>query len=311
MITDNKLLSVAIDYYINKKTQEEIARQLSVSQVQVGKYLKEALRRNIVSITVNLPINEDTERNLKGLFKEIFGCKNLVLVQGSENSDKSHERVVAKAADYILETYPNRGTRIGIGWGRTMHDLMNRKMPVEKKSNWEYCPLCILSKSADNAYFDSIALANSAARNWGGKVDGKLAERLVLYQKLKSKALADDCRASWEELDFMVCGLGCSSSRYPSPRQDMFSKQVFKEVNMKNLVGDILHLFYDIDGKLYEANGNDLIIPQREIRNIPQRIAIASGFPKVESIIGGLRTGLVGTLVTDVQTAQHVIDYLK
>jgi Transcriptional regulator, contains sigma factor-related N-terminal domain len=106
MITDEKLLSVAIEYYINKKTQEEIAKLLSVSHVQVGKYLKEAQRRNIVSITVNLPISKDKEKNLKDLFREIFGLKNLVLVQGSDNSDKSHIRVVEKAASYILENLP-------------------------------------------------------------------------------------------------------------------------------------------------------------------------------------------------------------
>ncbi|NBK24474.1 MAG: transcriptional regulator, partial [Spirochaetia bacterium] len=43
----------------------------------------------------------------------------------------------------------------------------------------------------------------------------------------------------------------------------------------------------------------------------PLRIAVASGFHKVESIVGALRANLVDTLITDMKTAKHVIDYLK
>lgn len=311
MISDEKLLSVAIDYYINKKKQEEIAKSLSVSQVQVGKYLKEAQRRNIVSITVNLPLEKDVEDNYKHLFRDIFGLQNLVLVQGSDNSDKSHERVVGRASQYILETLPNTDTRIGFGWGRTIHDIAAKEVFHEKKTNWEYCPTCILEKKMDNEYFDSIQIARLFQQNWGGAIDEQLTERLQLLQKFKSEAMLAECKEHWMSLNYLVAGLGCSSSRYPTPRQSMFSKEVYKEINMKNLVGDILHVFFDLDGRIYETKSNEILIPLEGIKAIPHTIAVASGFPKIESIIGGLRTGLIDTLVTDVQTAKHVIEYLK
>lgn len=59
MISDERLFEVAVAYYIQKKTQVQIAKDLGVSHVQVGKYLKEALKRDIVSITVNLPVSKD------------------------------------------------------------------------------------------------------------------------------------------------------------------------------------------------------------------------------------------------------------
>jgi Transcriptional regulator, contains sigma factor-related N-terminal domain len=192
-----------------------------------------------------------------------------------------------------------------------MHDIAEKVNHEEKKTNWVYSPLCILSRATDNAYFDSIAMTRKLADNWGGKVDERLVERLELSQKVKTDELVAECHRSWDDLNYMICGLGCPSSRYPLPRQGMFPQKVFEEVNMKNLVGDILHSFYDLDGRLYESKGDDLIIPLEKIKSIPYTIAVASGFPKVESIIGALRTGLIDTLITDVQTAQHVIDYLK
>ena len=123
MIDDEKLLDIAIDYYIRKKTQAEIARVYNVSHVQIGNYLKEAQRKGIVTISVNLPVSKDETDNLNELFKTIFHIKNVVLVQGSDNSDKALERVAEKAASYMLETLPNNVSRIGIGWGKTMHDV--------------------------------------------------------------------------------------------------------------------------------------------------------------------------------------------
>jgi len=311
MISDERLFEVAVAYYIQKKTQVQIAKDLGVSHVQVGKYLKEALKRDIVSITVNLPVSKDEEGRMRSLFKEIFGLKHLVLVQGSENSDKSLERVVSKATSYLLDAYPDVPTRVGYGWGRTMQALSLNSSELAQKTHWTYIPACILAKGTDNSYYDTIRLTRNLAEQWGGRVDEEMVEKLELARKTQSEELMADCRRSWQNLSFLICGLGCATNRYPKQREGLFSEQVFKEVNMKSLVGDILHNFYDIDGNVFPGQGKDLMIPLEDMHKIPTVIAVASGFPKVESIIGGLRSGLVDTLVTDVQTARHVIEYLK
>ncbi|MGI5174143.1 hypothetical protein H0R92_11175 [Treponema sp. OMZ 840] len=312
MISDDKLLEVAIDYYIRHKTQNTIAQAYGVSHVQIGNYLKEAQRRGIVTISVNLPVNKNETDSLNGLFKNIFGIKQLVLVQGSNNSDKSLKWVVKKAASHILETFPNNISHIGIGWGKTMYDLSLLKNEGGKKSNWIYYPVCLLPEKGENPYFDTVRLVENLAAHWGGKTDKAFIDKLLINQKL---ALHDNCDShdteEWHRLHVLICGLGCATSRFPSQRAEMFSDSVFKKINTKNLVGDILHNFYDIDGNLYGVSSGEILIPKETIEQIPWVIAVACGFPKVESIIGALRTGLVHTLVTDVQTAHNVIDYLK
>jgi len=311
MISDEKLLTVAIEYYLQKKTQTEIADELNVSHVQVGNYLKEAMRRNIVSIHVNLPVSESEEENLRQLFKDIFHLKNLVVVQGSENSDKSQVLVVQRAVEYILEKIPDNKLRIGVGWGKTIHDISVTRNPGQLKEKWEYCPVCMLEKREVNPYFDSVRLVRNLEKNWGGKVDAMLVDTMCLNQKLPNEEFQKRMSESWKTLNMLVCGLGCTWTRCPLPQKEMFSEKVCEEINMKSLVGDIIHNFYDIDGNMYTVKDNEDLIPIEDIRNIPRVIAVASGFPKVESIIGGLRTGLVDTLITDVQTARHVIEYLK
>ena len=311
MTDDEKLLDIAIDYYIRKKTQAEIARVYNVSHVQIGNYLKEAQRKGIVTISVNLPVSKDETDNLNELFKTIFHIKNVVLVQGSDNSDKALERVAEKAASYMLETLPNNVSRIGIGWGKTMHDVTLVKNRGERKSNWVYYPACLLEADGDNPYFDTVRLTRNLAQNWGGKVDGAFIDRLLIERKFPDRRIALKENGAWRSLHVLVAGLGCATSRFPSQREGMFTSEVFKEINTKNIVGDILHNYYDIDGNLYTIAGNEILIPVDDIARVPWVVAVACGFTKVESIIGGLRTGLVDTLVTDIQTAHHVIDYLK
>ena len=312
MISDETLLSVAIAYYMQHKTQVEIAKDLHVSHVQIGKYLKEAMRRGIVSIQVNLPIAKEEEESLKTIFKTLFSLKNLVLTQGSENSDKSHRHVVAKATAYLLENYPDIETRIGLGWGRTMRDIALSPNPMGKKENWIYSPLCMLSSPVvDNPYYDSATMVRTMARNWGGKANESLVDMMEMMRHGHSDKLMKQCRTQWQKNSMLICGMGCATSRYPLPRKAMFPEGRFEEINTKSLVGDILHNFYDVEGHLFPAAGYDVMIPLEDIRQTPLVVAVASGFSKVESIIGGLRTGLVDTLVTDVQTAHHVIEYLK
>lgn len=311
MISDEKLFDVAVEYYLKKKTQKEIAERYDVSHVQIGKYLKEAEKRNIVTISVNLPISKNEEENLKHLFRSVFRIKDLVLVQGSDNSDKSHVRVVEKAADYILKTFSNNTTRIGYGWGKTMYDISLLKNRDELKTNWEYYPVCALGKKDDNPYYDTVQLIRNLEKNWGGTVDRGFVDKVLLAQEMDNIDILNDKEDVWKSLDALICGMGASSSRYPRPKREMFPDAIYHEINKKDLVGDILHNFYDIEGNMYSVSESDILIPKTIISEIPWVIAVASGFPKVESIIGGLRTGLIDTLVTDVQTAHHVIDYLK
>jgi DNA-binding transcriptional regulator LsrR (DeoR family) len=44
-----------------------------------------------------------------------------------------------------------------------------------------------------------------------------------------------------------------------------------------------------------------------EMKLIPNTIAVAMGAAKVRAILGGLRTGVVGILCTDLQTASEVL----
>jgi DNA-binding transcriptional regulator LsrR (DeoR family) len=56
--------------------------------------------------------------------------------------------------------------------------------------------------------------------------------------------------------------------------------------------------------------GEPITIPYNIIQNVANKVAVASGCQKIPSIIGACRSGLVDTLITDIQTARRVMEYL-
>jgi DNA-binding transcriptional regulator LsrR (DeoR family) len=76
--------------------------------------------------------------------------------------------------------------------------------------------------------------------------------------------------------------------------------------------GELLAHLVDATGRLCDLPANRclLALPFTDLRRIPHRIAVASGARKAPPLAAVLRTDLVGTLVTDDQTAREVVAIL-
>lgn len=311
MVSDEKLFDVAVDYYIKKKKQKEIAKEYNVSNVQISKYLKLAEQRNIVTVTVNPPnISKEDLEWYRIMFKQLFGIQNLVLTPGSDNTEKSRNLLGNFAVKYLIETYGNSNLNIGIGLGKTMHELCSVANDLEKKTKWTYYPVCTTIHNKSSKYFDYEQLLDLASKNWGGSFSNQFVNMLHFSNNLQFD-FQQPISEYFNKLDILITGIGSAFTLHPATREMFFSSEEENEILTKNLVGDIVNYFFDIDGKVYEPGKIKNQITLEQVNSTPQTIAIASGFHKVESIIGALRTGMITTLITDIQTAKHVIDYLK
>jgi deoxyribonucleoside regulator len=311
MVSSEKLFDVAVDYYIKKKKQKEIAIEYNVSHVQISKYLKLAEQRGIVTISVNHPsVTKEDLQWYQIMFKELFGLKNLALTPGTDNTGKSHTLLVNFAVNYIMETYGNSSLNVGLGFGKTMHDMCNVQNDKEMKTEWIYAPVCSTIQNKSSKYFDYEQLLDLVTKNWGGAYSGKIVNMLhfgssldVNFQQQISDYLS--------KLDLLITGIGSAFTLHPATREMFFSGEEESGILTKNLVGDMVNFFFDINGEIYAPQKIKNQITLEQLKETPQIIAVATGFHKVESIIGAMRSGLVDTLITDTHTAKHVIDYLK
>jgi DNA-binding transcriptional regulator LsrR (DeoR family) len=66
---------------------------------------------------------------------------------------------------------------------------------------------------------------------------------------------------------------------------------------------------FTADGHLFDHGWNQRVIGLHldEMKRIPLTIAVATGLPKADAILGALRTGAVDVLCTDDETARAVM----
>ncbi|MBN2616762.1 MAG: hypothetical protein JXR64_00470 [Spirochaetales bacterium] len=311
LVTDDKLFNVAVDYYINKKKQKEIAKEYNVSTVQISKYLKLAEKRNIVTISVNPPnVSKEDLEWYQIMFKQLFKIDNLILTPGADNTEKSTNLLVNFATKYLFETYKNTNYQIGIGLGKTMYAMCDMVNETELKNKWVYYPVCATIHNKSSKYFDYEKMLNLASKNWGGSFNSKVVDMLN-FSNNHELNLQLPISQYFDNLDILLTGIGSAFTLHPATREMFFSSENKKDILTQNLVGDVVNFFLDVDGNIYEPEMIRNQISLKQIQNTKQVIAVASGFHKVESIIGALRSGLITTLITDIQTAKHVIEYLK
>ena len=309
MITDEKLFDVAVSYHIKGKLQREIAEELGVSRVQVSKYLSQAQQRGIVGVSVIPPwVDEDEEEKYRLLFKKIFGIENLILTAKRHHENRTYQLLVEEAARYLSSQSMHTPCNVGVGWGRTIFDLSMQRVDGAKESQWTITPLAISSHS-DDEYFDFHTITENFNKNWGTKTHDSLLQ--ILESSRAYERHMEAIISHWSSLDTLVFGIGIPFTRYPGSRTHLFSRETLDKLRTLDITGDIINNFFDIDGNIFIPKvGEPITIPYNIIQNVANKVAVASGCQKIPSIIGACRSGLVDTLITDIQTARRVMEYL-
>ncbi|HPZ15037.1 MAG TPA: sugar-binding domain-containing protein [Sphaerochaeta sp.] len=309
MITDEKLFDVAVSYHIKGKLQREIAEELGVSRVQISKYLSLAQERGIVGVSVIPPwVEDDEEEKYRILFKKFFGIEKLILTAKRHHENRTYTLLVEEAARYLFAQSMQKPCNVGVGWGRTIFDLSMQRIGGADGCQWTIAPLAISSHS-DDEYFDFQTITENFNKNWGTKTHPSLLQ--IIESKTAYEQHMDAIISHWSSLDMLIFGIGMPFTRYPGARTHLFSRETLEKLRSLDITGDIINNFFDIDGNIFIPKvGEPITIPYNIIQNVANKVAVASGCQKIPSIIGACRSGLVDTLITDIQTARRVMEYL-
>lgn len=98
--SDNELLTeIAVAYYENEQTQEEISQRFGISRIKVGRLLKKARTEGIVEITVKYhPVFSS---NIEQQFIEHFGVKRALIAVDHRDQDEQRQQVAALVSNYL------------------------------------------------------------------------------------------------------------------------------------------------------------------------------------------------------------------
>jgi len=141
-----------------------------------------------------------------------------------------------------------------------------------------------------------------------------LAESICDKELYMKSASMKSIKEIWSKMDVAVISAG-------APPEFYFSNTVDDPKEMKHVydadrfrvIGDICGLRHNIKGEFLDNAYNMRVmgIDEACLRRVRDVVCIASGKPKVLSIIGALRTGIIDHFVTDEKTAIGVLEMMK
>ena len=179
-------------------------------------------------------------------------------------------------------------------------------MPVLRTSGNTVFPL-FGATDHECAYFSSNELARSLADRIGAtakyawfpylpdsSADRELIQGLSYYKKM---------RELWQTADLAIVGIGNTEIL------DIFGKTFGYGRQHSKAIGDVATHFFDENGSFLDLYPHSLCAGVEDLKKARRTVAIACGDHKASAIAGALRTGLIGTLITDEYTARSILEY--
>lgn len=310
-VRDSLLAEVATLYYVDRFTQDQIARQIGRSVATVSRLLAEAEAKEIVEIRVHYPIPVVAEFQ-EALVKR-FGLRLARVARVPD--DEPHQlltRIGDLAARY-LATLLTDGAVIAVGWGTSVYEVARL---VKAGPHREIRVVQALGSLGSRlSSIDNPLIARMLAERVDGTAHYLPAPMIVESQSVRD-ALARDPQfretlSLFARPDIALVGIGLADPEHTGLcRAGYLDTWVLERIRANGAIGDVMVEFFDLYGRILDTDIGARVMGMRlaELRNARVVIAVAGGIVKAPAILGALRTGLIHVLVTDDATARRILE---
>jgi DNA-binding transcriptional regulator LsrR (DeoR family) len=243
------------------------------------------------------------------LSREIAKRLELNAVLLSDGASSSPLTGLAAPVGELLKSRLKEGSVLAVGWGRAIREVGRTGLPripgvmtvpatggMQQPAPHfqinEFVRLAAEQLNGTPRFLHAPCLVGSAARK-------AFLEDPIIRDQI----------ALWDRIDAAIVGIGMPHAIDPIHA----SAATAHERAMKNVAGDVIRHYFDVDGKILSWNGNERLIAVSvdQLRGTPLVVGIAVSPQKARAIMGAARAKLVNALVTDVSTAQAVLELLQ
>lgn len=304
------LAEMADLYYNQGKTQSEIAKYFDTNRFRVAKLLQDARNEQIVEIKINYA----NERNkaLEAELKDNLPLEKAIVVNTQYAPYIDSQIQLGKAGADYLQRLLGPESVIGIAWGKTLYSVISQlpsvvHNPVTAVQITGYMKMT-------NPSIDTRELVRAVATAFNGNyyyIDLPIyLKDEELWQKLREEPVMRETLDKTKHMDVILSGIGGKSSL---PMNNPQMKDYLSEADC-NASGECLGSLYgyvlDKEGCIADLDINQKLVgaARSDILKTPHRIVVACGRHKTECIIKALHQGLFNELVTDSDTAIHLVE---
>ncbi|EKF9229608.1 sugar-binding transcriptional regulator [Vibrio cholerae] len=307
----NLLTEIAVSYYQDGATQEEISKKYTISRAKVGRLLKQARDEGIVEITVKYhPV---FSAKIEQRLIERFGVRRALIALDQPNDEAQRQQVACLVSNYLTSTLKN-GMVVTVGQGRNVSAVAHHVGVITPRDCKFVCSIGGIHPRG--GMFNADHICRQLAKKYGGSSETLYApayaenpeQKRVFMQNSTVKQTLDLARKA----DIALVGIGdMSENSYMVDLGWFTPEEVVQSRLNQGVVGDFAgHDFFDVHGRIANTVMNDRVIGLGidEFRPIAEVIAIAAENSKPLALLGALRTGAIDVIATSVSNALTVLN---
>ncbi|MDX6229054.1 MAG: hypothetical protein QOI76_2444 [Frankiales bacterium] len=300
---DRLAAAIARRYYLRDESQVSIAADLGISRFKVARLLEWARTEGIVRIEVAEP---EVDVALSKALANALGIDR-ALVLDTVESDPRTAQIGALAARHLASVVPPHGV-LGIAWSRATQALAEHLRGIPDATVVQLCG--VLTHAAGEE--QSVELVRRAAVNTGGKALTFYAP-LVLDDaatagSMRRQAGIIDVLRQCDSLSVAVIAVGMwapgCSTVYDAV--SVHDRLTFAE---RGAVGESAGILFDASGEVLRDGLQDRVVAvtEAQLRHAGEVVALATEVERIPAVYALTRSGLVTTLITHRQLAEHVL----
>lgn len=306
------LSQVASLYYLEEKTQSEVADELGLSRQKVHRLLKQARELQIVEIHVHsIPIpHVEQEAQLKAH----FGLQAVVIAPSHPDPDRCRLNVGRAAAAYLARQLRD-GFTVAVGLGRNTSEAANCLNPAQEHE------CTFVSAMGGSPYIGESINPNNIISVLAAQTGG-IAQQLYAPAYVESQRVRDmlmdqqairDLIDQARQADLALVGIGTPADDSILVEAGCISVAEVRRLREVESVGEIIGNYYDENGKAVDSDlrGRLIALTLDDLTHIPTVIGIASEQEKTSAILGALRSGAVNVLITDCSNAARLLQMVS
>jgi len=311
MSRDYELLTeIAVAYYCDEVTQEEIANKFGFSRIKVGRLLKKAKEEGIVEINVRYHPVFSTQ--LEKQLKERFPVTR-ALIALDHNDEEEQRRQVAALVSAHLNNVLKDNMVVAVGQGRNVAAVAESSGTIQPKDCRFICGIGGTHRPGDIINADHISRLLS--KKFGGSSESLYApayvENIQIKELLLQNGTIKETLDRGRKADIALVGIGDMNEDSYMVKLGWFTPQEINDASLtQGVIGDIAgYDFFNARGEHVNTVMDNRVIGLNveELRQIPCVIAIAAENTKAMAIMGALRTGAIDIIATSARNVRSIL----
>ena len=302
------LARIAHRYYVDDRTQAEIAREFALSRPKVQRLLERARWSGLVDIRIQAPawLHLDLETALRTTFQ-----LSDAIVSPSRPDPQSQRETVARSAAQYLERHLRDGAVVAVSHGRDTGEIPRFFRPAHRL-DCTFVSAMGGSPRVDNPT-NPNEICRALADRCGGRAESLYAPAYVESAEMRDQLLRQEAIAQTlgvaGRASMALVGIGGTDDGCTMVRSGCLSTDEMARLRHQGAVGDVLGNYVDIEGHLIAAPHRDRLVALsvEDLRRIETVVAVASEVEKPRAILGVLRARVIDVLVVDETNARAIL----